>query len=81
MSGPEALLEAKMNLSRTPPGEDRIQERVETAMKAQYRTWRRLLHKARDHWVKVFHAMAREDNSEASALLGEPGRVAGAVRC
>ena len=70
-----------MNVARTPPGQDRVQDRAEDALKAEYRVWRRLLHKAKDHRVKVLHALAREDNSEAAAILGEPARVAGAVRC
>ena len=70
-----------MNLSRTPSGGDRAQVRVEEEIRTQYRRWRHLLHKAKDHRVKVLHALAREDNQEAAMLLGEPGRVVGAVRC
>ena len=70
-----------MSLARTPPGGDRIQYRTEDEFKARHRTWRRLLHKAKDHRVKILHALAREENQEAAALLGEPGRAIGATRC
>ena len=70
-----------MSLARTPPLENRVQERAEGLVKTQYRVWKRLLHKAKDHRVKVLHALARQDNHEAATLLGEPGRTTGAIRC
>ena len=53
----------------------------EEQLRAHYRAWRRMLHKAKDYRVKVLHVLAADGNGEAAGLLNEPARAYKAERC
>ena len=63
-----------MNVSRTPPGQDKALDRMTAQFDTNYFAWRKLCQKTNASRVRILRALEKDGCVGASEMLGEKPR-------